>query len=348
MPKDLFSGTIKKVFNRNQIGVFNILRSIKNVFIHIRSSLKLIFLIIIAAILIVSLISVFYKVTYTVTLNGEFVGYTNNKAELQKKINEYMEKGEEDNTAFVDIETVPEYSLCLVKKDSQTNDDEIFEKIKSYGKTYYEYYAILLGKEEKYYVATKEDAEQVISTLTSKKSNNIKKISYSPVFGTEMKSFTDKDTIVTALYEKPVVTTYSGPFTLASSEKKVDLGISLIKPISSGYTITSRYGIRNSGRHSGLDVAAPYGTPIHASASGTVTVVKSLTYSYGKYLIIDHGNGVETLYGHCSEIYVSVGQSVSQGETIAAVGSTGNSTGNHLHLEIRANKTALNPQNYLY
>ena len=65
-------------------------------------------------------------------------------------------------------------------------------------------------------------------------------------------------------------------------------------------------------------------------------------------IVISHGNGIETYYGHCSKLYAEVGEKVSQGETIAAVGSTGNSTGPHLHLEIRVNGVAYNPQNYVY
>ena len=70
--------------------------------------------------------------------------------------------------------------------------------------------------------------------------------------------------------------------------------------------------------------------------------------SYGKLIKISHGNGVETWYAHCSSLYGTVGQQVNAGEVIAAVGSTGNSTGNHLHLEIRVNGKTLNPQKYLY
>ena len=69
---------------------------------------------------------------------------------------------------------------------------------------------------------------------------------------------------------------------------------------------------------------------------------------YGNYIIISHGNGVQTLYGHCTTLIAEEGQYVSQGETIATVGTTGNSTGNHLHLEIRVNGIAQDPQNYLY
>lgn len=335
------------MFNETQIGVFNILKSIKNIFVHIRSSLKLVFLIIIASILVISIISLFYKVTYSVSLNGEFIGYINDKVAMQEKINTYMEATEKDNTAFIEIDTLPEYSLCLVKKEHNTNDDEVFEKVTNLGTSYYEYYAILEGNDEKYYVATKEQAEEVIKKLTDKKSSNIKKISYNQVFGTEIKDFSETDSIVTALYKKPVVN-YSSAYTIASSDVKMNLGISLIKPVSSGYTITSRYGARWGSTHTGLDIASPTGTPIYAAAGGTVTVVHYSNVSYGNYIKISHGNGVETLYAHCNTLNVTEGQSVSQGQFIATVGSTGNSTGSHLHLEIRMNGTTLNPQNYLY
>ena len=84
-------------------------------------------------------------------------------------------------------------------------------------------------------------------------------------------------------------------------------------------------------------------------AAGTV-VTASYGYNggYGNYIVISHGNGVQTAYGHCNSLSVSVGQKVSQGQLIGTVGNTGNSTGNHLHLEIRVNGVAQNPQNYLY
>ena len=79
-----------------------------------------------------------------------------------------------------------------------------------------------------------------------------------------------------------------------------------------------------------------------------VTYAQYNSGGYGNLVKISHGNGVETYYGHCSKLYVKVGQTVKAGDTIAAVGSTGNSTGNHLHFEIRLNDKQVNPQNYLY
>ncbi len=96
-----------------------------------------------------------------------------------------------------------------------------------------------------------------------------------------------------------------------------------------------------------MDIATSTGTPVVAAASGTVSY-SGWRGSYGNLLIINHSNGVQTYYGHCSKLYVSVGQSVSQGQTVCAVGSTGNSTGPHLHFEVRLNGVAYNPQNYVY
>lgn len=103
-----------------------------------------------------------------------------------------------------------------------------------------------------------------------------------------------------------------------------------------------------SGRyHGGVDFDVPSGTTVCAAGSGTVTLVKYLNYSYGYHIIINHGNGLSTLYAHNSAIYVSQGQQVSAGQPIAASGSTGNSTGPHCHFEVRLNGVQVNPFNYL-
>lgn len=333
--------------------MFKILRNIKNIFVHIRSSLKFAFLIIIATVLIVGIISLVYKPMYSVTLNGEFIGYTSNKSKLQKRINEYIEKGDGTNIAFIDLQSLPEYSLCLLKRENKTNDDEIFELVKNSGEVYYKYYAILEKSKEKYYVGTKKEAEAVINELKDKKSTNINDLTYTQVHSTELKEFTKKDKIVSALYVKPRVViasayaTYNGQKIITSEKPSAAVsGIGLIKPMSG--TITSRYGSRWGSTHTGLDIAAPTGTTIAAAAAGTVTFSGNRGSGYGNYVKISHGNGVETLYAHCSKLYVKTGQKVAQGEAIAAVGSTGKSTGPHLHLEIRLNGATQNPQLYLY
>lgn len=130
------------------------------------------------------------------------------------------------------------------------------------------------------------------------------------------------------------------------------VGGEFIWPVPGYYNITSGFGSRWGTTHKGIDISSGgiYGKNIVASNSGRV--IKVVTndipgYSYGKYVMIDHGGGKVTLYGHCSAILVSVGQQVSQGEAIARVGNTGQSTGPHCHFEVRINGVAKNPLNYL-
>lgn len=120
-----------------------------------------------------------------------------------------------------------------------------------------------------------------------------------------------------------------------------------------GYTyISSEFGYREqpiagaSTNHKGMDFAAPTGTPIYVAASGTVT---SASYSgnAGNMIVINHGNGLQTYYMHCNSMYVRAGQTVSKGQNIGAVGSTGNSSGPHLHFQVMQNGTPVNPRNYL-
>ncbi len=298
----------------------------------------------------------FYNPTYEVSLNGEVIGYTSDKSTLQEKINDYIAKDEEKNIAFIQINAMPTYELCLLKKDVETNDEEIYTKVTEDSTPYYKYYAITEDKEEKFYVSTFEEAEKVIDELEEKESANEEKIGIIEKYGKELKEFTDVEKCVSELYEKKVIvqkSTYAAPsasnYTSGSSSAKVSLGISLINPVSG--VITSRFGSNESVRdhtHSGLDISAPYGTAIKAAASGTVTYSGNANDGYGYYVIISHGNGVSTVYAHCSQLLVSAGQTVSQGEVIAKVGSTGNSTGNHLHFEVRKNGITYNPQNYVY
>ncbi len=119
-----------------------------------------------------------------------------------------------------------------------------------------------------------------------------------------------------------------------------------IRPVSG--RITSGFGMRyhpilkKTKLHTGVDIAAPSGTPIRAAAAGTV-IIAGWMDAYGYTVVIDHGGGVSTLYGHCSAITVRAGQEVAQGQTIGRVGSTGWSTGPHLHWEVRRNGQPVNP-----
>lgn len=336
---------------------------LKKLLVHTRRGIKFIVLFIIAVFLIVGAIAFLYKPTYSVWLGDEQIGYTENKSTLQHTINEYVESGDGDeNIAFVQVNKLPEYKLCLLKKDIVSNDEEILGKVKEDGIAYYRYYAIAEKGEEKLYVLNFEEAESVVNKLKEKNSNNIEDITILEKYETEMADIVSSEDAVAKLYvEKPKVVTAaknktntykstgSVNITSTMSGGSASIGISLIRPVSG--IITSRFGaiskIRTSA-HTGLDISAAQGTPIKAAAAGTVVSSGWNSHGYGNMVVISHGNGVQTYYAHCLSLYVTAGQQVSQGQTIAAVGSTGNSTGPHLHLEVRVNGVAYNPQNYVY
>jgi murein DD-endopeptidase MepM/ murein hydrolase activator NlpD len=126
------------------------------------------------------------------------------------------------------------------------------------------------------------------------------------------------------------------------------IAIPSLEPVK-GTRFTSGYGVRSDpfkGRaamHAGLDLAGPLGTPIYATADGTVGRAEWNNGGYGNLVEIDHGHGIQTRYGHLSKYMVSAGQRVKRGDLIALMGSTGRSTGSHLHYEVRIDGKAVNP-----
>ena len=332
------------------------MRMLKKFYIFMRNTVKLISLISVATVIIVAAIILIYRPIYKVSLDGEIIGYCEDKDALQNKINDFMENGEEGqkNVAFVQIDDMPEYQMCLQKKGITTNDNEIFDTIKETGITYYRYYTIADAGKEKLSMASFDEAEATIKELKKKESQNSKDLTIVEKYEIELPELYTQEKAVAKLYEKKVVviatTTYptipsSGFSTsLSINNKKVDLGMSFARPVKG--IITSRFGARWGTIHTGTDIGAPMGTPIYAAASGTV-LFSGWKGTYGKLVVVSHGNGVQTYYAHCSTLLVSKGDTVTVGQQIAKVGSTGRSTGPHLHFEIRLNGTALNSQNYV-
>jgi murein DD-endopeptidase MepM/ murein hydrolase activator NlpD len=133
------------------------------------------------------------------------------------------------------------------------------------------------------------------------------------------------------------------PAPLASNTQSVSAG-GFIFPVSG--PVVSGFGPRGGRLHEGIDIIAAFGTPVVASAAGTV-IRSDWGNGYGNVVVIDHGNGLSTTYAHNSSLAVGVGARVTQGTVIAYVGSTGNSSGPHVHLEFRINGTAVDPFGYL-
>ena len=148
----------------------------------------------------------------------------------------------------------------------------------------------------------------------------------------------DKTTAEPATVELPQVLDTPCPLTEISDE-------GFKNPTEQG-VLTSAFGERWGRTHKGIDIGADLNTEIYAADDGIITYAGEMG-GYGNYVTIDHENGFETAYAHCNSIAVYVGQSVKKGDVIAYVGSTGNSTGPHLHFEVRENGEYLNPLDFV-
>ena len=314
--------------------------------------IKLINIVAIALFIMMIIILFKFNLVCEVKLGDETVGYISDKNEFETKVNEIINK-EEEAKLYTTIENMPEYKLTLVNKDVQTNEDIILAKLEESSETTYKLYAVTLDGEEKTILASLEEAEKIVDEMTEEYEDDIElDIGITDVITTEKKNESTVKVAkadITEEIEKAVEKKEAEEAKQREIESHTVQGVYLeVTPVSG--IITSRFGNRESIRsygHTGLDIAAPAGTPIKATADGEV-IFSGYSGGYGYVVKISHGNGIQTYYGHCSKLYVSTGETVEAGDVIAAVGSTGNSTGNHLHFEVRVNGAQVNPQNYLY
>lgn len=298
---------------------------------------------------IIAIIIIKYKPSYQVSISGQELGYIQNKQLLERTIQDSVSKNE--NVDTVDFKENPEYELKLIDRTLKTNEEEIISKMKDNLTITYKYYEIALNNEEIEKVNKLEEAEELINNIKAENENNELELAI-------IEKYTQNEEEAKTTEVEVAKNNVKGKIAeVAEKQKekeKIDAmpevnGIKLATLPITG-TITSRYGVSSNIRkstHTGLDIAATSGTPIKVVADGTVTNA-SYQGSYGNLVKVSHGDGVETWYAHTSKMYVHVGQKVSAGEIIAAVGSTGNSTGAHLHFEIRINGEHVNPQKYLY
>lgn len=316
--------------------------SIRKLKFYTKETLKLFNITLIAFGFIVAIVLIKYKPMYEVKISGDKVGYVENKRALNETIKNDIENYDGKNIDKVELNQKPEYELKLVEKTQETNESEIRIALQKEVEITYKYYEIGINNETIEKVDSSENAEQLVN---------------------EIKEKTDEKIILTVNEKttKNIEEMNTDTIEVAKTNIIQKLDIDITEPISkvngikiatlpvSG-TISSRYGVSSSIRastHTGLDIATIKGTPIKVIADGKVTFAER-NGAYGNLVKVDHGNGVETWYAHTSQMYVKIGQQVKAGDVIATVGSTGNSTGPHLHLEIRIDGKHVNPQNYLY
>lgn len=291
-----------------------------------------------------------YKPAFSVSYQGNVIGYVDNKDEFQKLVNEKILTSNDEKVAFVSLDNISYFSEFVSR--NCVNENSVFDKLKSEAKNYYKVYEVYGSKEkdESVYCNSIEEAQNYIDLINSKYSDVDDEFKINTLY---VENEVSEDTIKQA--KEKLEESLNAKVAEINKQKEIDSktinGVYIASvPVSNGH-ITSRFGSRESIRnhtHKGIDIAASYGTNIKAVADGTIEYASYNSGGYGNLVIIDHGNGIKTYYGHCSKLCVSVGQKVNAGDVIAKVGSTGNSTGNHCHFEIRVNGSQIDPQKYVY
>ena len=305
--------------------------------------------------IIIAIILIKYKPMYKVSISGEELGYIENKQALEERLKEEITESSDKTIEDVSLNKEPEYELKLVSRTENTEEKEVVQELKEETTITYKYYEIAIQENVVEKVNTSEEAEELVNEI--KEENNSEEINLSIVekytqneeevntSDLEVAKANLQETVQTAIEEIEQQKEEEERWNALPSINGIKLAVTPIEG-----TITSRYGVSSNIRkstHTGLDISAVTGTDIKVVADGTV-ISAGYSGSYGYLVKVDHGNGLETWYAHTSKMYVKKGDTVKAGDVIAAVGSTGNSTGPHLHLEIRVDGEHVDPQDYLY
>ncbi|MBO5179417.1 MAG: M23 family metallopeptidase [Clostridia bacterium] len=327
-------------------------------------SMKIIIAMLVASSLMFALLLASYKPVYKVSLGDEELGYATSKSKIQDNVADYLQNGDSENVGYVLMEEKPTYSLKLAKKDIKTEDEVILAKLKDSCDVFYRVYAVEVNGEQVCLADNMDLAQTVVDEVMKKQEKYTKQatVRVAEKYEQEYEAIAEADVEVTvASIIKPIKAendavvrknnTYAAAKTVSQEvltsllESTKELNFS--KPVNGG-VITSRYGWRRNGTeyHTGLDYGIGMGTPIYAAEDGVVTCAQ-WSGNYGYLVKIQHAGNYETRYAHCSKFAVSVGTEVKKGDVIAYVGSTGRSTGPHVHLEIRYEGKHLNPEDFL-
>lgn len=299
-----------------------------------------------------------YKPTLKVSLNDKFIGYFENEEEFEEVYNTLVsEKEQIDPNVKVYLDAEPVFTTCYIR-DSLIVSQNVYTSLRSEVKTEYTIYNVAINNEKKmtfnnqdeankYVADLKKEVPKVKSEVTEEKVESLGEMTSVEVADNIFKDVVSRNKPVTIPTVKITTTTKAKTTTTTSAYASANVAAAQggVWPTTARY-VSSPFGYRGTSIHTGMDIAGRSGDPIYAYKSGLVTFA-GWGGPYGNMLKVDHGNGVSTWYAHCSKLLVSAGDTVEMGQTIAKEGTTGNSTGNHLHFEMRINGIAVNPYGYI-
>ena len=299
-----------------------------------------------------------YKPAVKTYINGEFIGYFSDEQQFDEVYNDLVaEKQNIDENVKVYLESEPTFEQSYIR-DSLLEEQNVYTNLRAEIKTEYTIYELVVDGEKQMTFTAEDQAEDYINQLKAEVSNINANIEVEKVSELEDVTSTERaDDILAGIVDrnKPVEIPKEEeePQTTNTTQYTASVYNGTVASVADGTkvwpTVYSRINCDYLGYygHNGVDIGGASGTPIYAYMGGTVTFSGWDTTGYGNCVKISHGNGIVTIYAHCSALYVSAGQQVSAGQTIAGIGMTGWATGNHLHFEVRVNGVPVNPWTYL-
>lgn len=327
------------------------------------STLRFVFFTILTLVLIFSAVLVTvlntYKPTVKAYIDGKFVGYFSSEQQFDEVYNDLVtEKQNIDSNVKVYLESEPTFETSYTR-DSLIAKQNVYTNLRAEIKTEYTVYEVAVDGENKMKFDNKDDAEKYAENLKSEVSKLNVEVKEEKVEDKgEITTIERADSILKDIVDrnKPVETpkaTVSKTTNTTSSSNvttAATIGATSVPATGGGVwpTVNRRVNCHYMGYsgHTGIDLGGAVGTAIYAYKSGTVTFA-GWGSGYGLHIKIDHGNGMTTYYAHCSELFASVGQQVTEGQMIAKIGMTGYTTGPHLHFEVRLNGVPVNPYPYI-
>ncbi len=297
-----------------------------------------------------------YKPAVKTYINGEFIGYFADEQQFDEVYNDLVaEKQNIDENVKVYLESEPTFEQTYIK-DSLLEEQNVYTNLRAEVKTEFTIYEVVVEGEEQMTFTAEDQAVNYADKLKAEVEDLDSTINVEKVSELEGVTSTDRaDAILADIVARnkpvaiPVVETpkptytqyttsvYSGAVTPAIDGTKV-------WPTSGRNINCDYWGYYG---HNGVDIGGASGAPIYAYMGGTVIFSGWDTTGYGNCVKINHGNGVVTIYAHCSSLGVTAGQVVNAGDYLGGIGMTGWATGNHLHFEVRVNSVPVNPWVYL-
>lgn len=326
------------------------------------SRLKFVLFTILSLVLIFSAVAVTilntYKPVVKTYIGGECIGYFSSEQQFDEVFNDLVtEKQNIDPNVKVYLDSEPTFETCYIR-DSLIAEQNVYTNLRAKIKTEYTIYNVAVDGETKMTFNTQDEANKYAENLkkeVAKLNTEVKEEKVAELG--EMTTVERADSILKDIVDrnKPVETpkaTVSANVTTKKNQVTTapTIGATAVAATGSGVwpTVERRINCHYMGYsgHTGTDIGGAIGTAIYAYRSGTVTFA-GWGSGYGKHVKIDHGNGMSTLYAHASELLVSPGQYVTEGQMIAKIGMTGYTTGPHLHFEVRLNGVPVNAYPYI-